>query len=577
MQQSKNILALMCLLLVVACGGGGGGSSGSGSSGPAPGTTSASENEPNTTATGSSVNQQQAARFLIQASFGPNIESINAITSTNIETWIEREFLRTQILHLDYVDQFPAASQNSSILMESFWKRAALGKDQLRQRIAFALSQIMVVSLDNDSENARTVASYYDTLGRNAFGNFRTLLQDVSLHPAMGVYLTHLHNQKENSSGRVPDENYAREVMQLFTIGLYQLNSDGTLVMSGGKPVETYTNADVSGLAKVFTGFSWAGPDTSNSRFFNGNSLDPNAWVKPMQGYPQYHSVSAKTFLGTTIPAQGTPNPMASLNTALDTLFNHPNVGPFIGKQLIQRLVTSNPSPAYVARVTAVFNNNGSGVRGDMKAVIRAILLDDEARNATTAQGAAYGKLREPVIRLSNWMRAFNATSPSGRLAIGDTSSPNTALAQAPLKSTSVFNFYRPGYVPPKTNAAANGLVVPEMQITHETSVAGYINYMQGVIPNGPSSNSGQSADRVTSAYTAEIALADTPSALVDRINLLLLANAMKTTTRTQIINAISSISIPTSGGTAADTARKNRVYLAIYLAMASPDYLVQK
>jgi uncharacterized protein (DUF1800 family) len=341
--------------------------------------------------------------------------------------------------------------------------------------------------------------------------------------------------------------------------------------------VETYTNADVTGLAKVFTGFSWGGPDKTDGRFYGGSPQDANRDVIPMQAYPKFHSTSAKTFLGVSIPAQNPADPATSLRIALDTLFNHPNVGPFIGKQLIQRLVTSNPSTGYVSRVAAAFNNNGSGVRGDMKAVIRAILLDPEARTLATAQGNSYGKLREPVIRLANWARAFNASTASTRFAIGDTSSANNALGQSPMKSASVFNFYRPGYVPPNTSAGAAGLTVPEMQITHETSVAGYINYMQGVVPNGPGSSSGQAADRVVSAYASELALADTPAALVDRINLLLLANGMKSATRTQIINAVSAITVSTTNTTAASTARKNRVYLAVLLAMASPEYIVQK
>lgn len=581
MRQVKIWLVLLLASTLVACGGGGGGSGGSAGgssstpSGPAPGTTSTAENEPAVTVAGASVNSQQASRFLIQASFGPTTASISAITSSNIESWIEREFLRTQIMHLDYVDQFPVASQSNNIFWESFWKRATIGQDQLRQRIAFALSEIFVISFDGDSQTLRGATSYYDMLGRNAFGNYRTLLQDVSMHPAMGTYLTHIHNQKEDvARGRVPDENYAREVMQLFTIGLYQLNLDGTPKLVGGLPVETYTNTDVTGLAKVFTGFSWGGADKSTARFFGYGTPDPNRDVLPMQAYPQYHSITAKSFLGVTIPAQGSANPTASLSVALDTLFNHPNVGPFIGKQLIQRLVTSNPSPGYVSRVAGAFNNNGSGVRGDMKAMIRAILLDDEARNALTAQSNGYGKLREPVIRLANWARAFNGTSPSTRYAIGDT---NSGLAQTPLRSPSVFNFYRPGYVPPNTNASTNGMVVPEMQVTHETSVATYINFMQGVVQSGPSSSSGQAADRVTADYAAEIALADNPAQLVDRINLLLLANGMKANTKTQIINAISTIAISSTNATNAAAARKNRVYLAIFLAMASPDYLVQK
>jgi uncharacterized protein (DUF1800 family) len=275
-----------------------------------------------------------------------------------------------------------------------------------------------------------------------------------------------------------------------------------------------------------------------------------------MQGYPQYHSTSTKAFLGTTIAAQSPANPDASLKIALDTIFNHPNVGPFIGKQLIQRLVTSNPSPAYVARVAAAFNDNGKGVRGDMKAVIRAILLDEQARSASIALQPTYGKLREPVIRLANWARAFGASAVSGRFAIGDTSSASVFLAQAPLKAPSVFNFFRPGYVPPNSQTAAMGMVSPEMQITHETSIAAYLNFMQGVVQNGLASSTGQEINRIIPTYAPEIALADTPGALVDRINILLFANVMRPATRSRIVDAISTISIPTSSATAANNAR---------------------
>ncbi|MEC5385192.1 DUF1800 domain-containing protein [Uliginosibacterium sp. H3] len=567
-----NIWAVLLLSSALAACGGGGGGGGKGGSSGASSSASSEINLP-----GTPLTQQTAARLLVQASFGPTQATIDGMTGNTAETWIAREFEKPQASALEYVDQFAPTTPTQNMFWESFWKGAISGQDQLRQRMAYALSQIFVISFDGDGITVRGVASYYDMLGRNAFGNFRTLLQDVSLHPMMGTYLTHIRNQKENvATGRVPDENYAREVMQLFTIGLYQLNLDGTPKLAGGNPVESYTNTDVSGLAKVFTGWSWGGPDITDTRFYGGGTQDPNRDVIPMQAYPKFHSVSTKAFLGTTIAAQGTANPAASLSAALDTLFNHPNVGPFIGKQLIQRLVTSNPSPAYVARVASAFNNNGAGVRGDMKAVIRAILLDSEARDLTTAQGNNFGKLREPVIRLANWGRAFNAAPSSSRYAIGDTTNSGSSLGQAIFKSPSVFNFYRPGYVPPNTGAATAGLVVPEMQITHETSVAGYINYMQGVIPSGPSSSSGVTADRVIANYASEIALTDSPTQLVDRVNLLLLANGMKAATRTQIINAVSAIAL-TGNAAAIDTARKNRVYLAIYLAMASPDYLVQK
>ncbi|MDP1977973.1 DUF1800 family protein [Undibacterium sp.] len=520
----------------------------------------------------------QASRFLAQASFGANNVEINSLANSSYKDWIDKQLVMPQKLHRSYMEAQAAGfinglkDLNQNHFFESFWQQAIKGDDQLRQRVTFALSQIFVISFQdsNVANYPRGVAAYYDTLSANAFGNFRNLLEAVSLHPMMGTYLTSLRNQKESGT-QVPDENYAREVMQLFTIGLYQLNQDGTYIMNGGKPVETYTSADITGLAKVFTGWSWAGPDKSDNRFFGGNADANREWL-PMQGYPKYHSVTAKTFLGVTIPAQSPANPDASLKIALDTLFNHQNVGPFIGKQLIQRLVTSNPSPQYISRVAAAFNNNGSGVRGDMRAVIKAILLDNEARNDTTLTFSNTGKLREPVLRLANWMRAFNVNSTSGRFLMTSLDDPLTGLAETPMRSPSVFNFYRPGYVPPNSGIANAGLVSPEMQITGETSVVGYLNFMRDVIPNG----TGSSRD-VKGNYTNLIALAATPDQLIDQLSLTLMANQMSSNLRSQILTAVNSVTIPTNNTANADTAKKNRVYLSIFLTMASPEYLVQK
>ena len=484
-------------------------------------------------------------------------------------------------MHRTYVEQEiaaglvanPALNESSFInrVMDTFWKQAITGPDQLRQRIVFALSQIFVVSQVNAElrNRPRGMSSYLDMLGANAFGNFRALLEGVTLHPMMGLYLSHLRNQKEDAAtGRVPDENYAREVMQLFTIGLYRLNPDGSQALSAGKPIPTYTNDDVEGLAKVFTGFSWAGSDTSNARFAGTNNvIDPDRDVKPMQPYPQYHSTSEKRFLGTVIPASTSAT--ASLKTALDTLFNHENVGPFIGRQLIQRLVTSNPSPAYISRVTAAFNNNGQGVRGDMKAVIRAILTDTEARSASTAAQPTFGKLREPVIRLANWARACDAASTSGKFTIRGVGDASTQLGQNPLSSGSVFNFFRPGYTPPGTAFAAQGMVAPEFQILGENAAAGYLNFMRTVITTG----AGDGAD-VKSSYTSLVALANTPDALVNEVKLLFTCDAMSTATWTTIRDAVASVAIPTSG---ADAALLNRVRLAVFLTVASPEFTVQK
>jgi uncharacterized protein (DUF1800 family) len=520
----------------------------------------------------------QSSRFLSQSTFGVTNNDINLLSSIGYSNWIDNQFTKSQSLHRTYMDNAAAGltnglkGLNQNYFFESFWQQVANGDDQLRQRVTFALSEIMVISFQDSSVNnyPRGVASYYDTLASNAFGNFRTLLEAVSLHPMMGTYLTSIRNQKATGTS-VPDENYAREVMQLFTIGLYQLNTDGSPVLVNGKPVETYSYADITGLAKVFTGFSWAGPDKSNTRFFGGTPDVNRDWL-PMQGYPNYHSSVEKTFLGTTIPVQSVANPDASLKVALDTLFNHQNVGPFFSKLLIQRLITSNPSPQYISRVASIFNNNGSGVRGDMKAVVKAILMDSEARNDPNLNTVSVGKIREPVLRLSQWIRSMNAKSATSRFRIGNLDDPLTGLAQTPMRSPTVFNFFRPGYVPPNSDIANNSLVSPELQITAETSVVGYLNYLKDIIQNGTGTARDVKAD-----YSALESLAPTPEALVDQVNLLLMSNQMSTTLRNQIISSVNSVSIPTNNAANAATAIKNRVYLSVYLTMASPEYLVQK
>ncbi|RCS56764.1 DUF1800 domain-containing protein [Parvibium lacunae] len=554
-------LTLLCVALL-ACGGGGGGGGGStdsGGSGYVP-----------------VSNPADASRFLSQASFGPSPADIARVQTVGYAAWLQEQMaILPTNPHQTYIDGLGAAVTDfdQNPLFESFWRQVATAPDPLRQRVAFALSQIFVISMvdlvDRTPKVARGTASYLDMLGRNAFGNFRTLLEDVTRHPMMGLYLSHLRNQKEDTvSGRVPDENYAREILQLFSIGLVELNLDGTPRLLGGNPIETYTNADIAGLARVFTGWSWGGADKTNNRFF-GSTADPNRDVLPMQFYPSFHSTSAKTFLGTTIPAN-TPAD-TTLRLALDRIFNHANVGPFISKQLIQRLVTSNPTPAYVARVAQVFNNDGTGVRGNMRAVIAAIFLDSEARNAANLSNNQFGRLRDPIQRMAHWMRSFGAASVSGRYQLWNTDNPANSLGQSPMRSPSVFNFYRPGYVPPSTELATASLVAPELQITHETSVVGYINAMQGAIANG----TGQSRE-IAANYSNELPLASNPAALVDRMNLLLMGGQMSSTLRSNIITAVTACVTPSCGSTAALNQR-NRVNIAILLTMASPEYLVQK
>jgi uncharacterized protein (DUF1800 family) len=511
----------------------------------------------------------------MQSTFGPTTAQIERVKQIGYDAWITEQFNTPSMdTHWAYVTvrggpigKAPLRAdepfgQSVLDIMESVWTQAIKGPDQLRQRTTFALSQIFVISMVQDMTGAPP-AAYYDMLSRNAFGNFRTLLEEVSTHPTMGKYLSHIGNLKEDpATGRLPDENYAREVMQLFSIGLWELNEDGTRRKdASGKDIPTYGAADINGMAKVFTGWGLEGPNGENSFF---EPLSGEFSNKPMKQYAAYHSTSEKRFLGTVIPA-GT-NGEETLRIALDALFNHRNTGPFIGKQLIQRLVTSNPSPAYVSRVARAFANNGAGVRGDMKAVLRAILTDPEARDASKLNDPQWGKLREPVLLFSAWLRAFDAqpsedSGPnSGRYAIWNTSSP-TELGQMFLAAPSVFNFYRPGYAPPG-EIIRRGLTAPEFQITHATSVAGYANFI------GDRVNFGYNGVFVRDNYATERALANNPGALMDHLNILLTAGQMSAATRNSILPAINAI--PASEPLV-------RVKTAITLVMLSPDFIIQK
>jgi len=437
------------------------------------------------------------------------------------------------------------------------WRKLLSAPDTLRQRVTLALSEIVVAAVSGFVGNgwkAFSAAAYLDLLEANAFGSYRTLLQQVSLSAPMGEFLTYRNNTKFNANtGALPDENYAREVMQLFTIGLIQLNLDGSPKMVGGVAQETYVLEDITGLARVFTGWNY---DLTNT-----TTDTPEFKRRPMIQNEARHETGSKTFIGTTIPA-GT-NGLNSLTLALDAIYAHANVAPFISRQLIQRLVCSNPSPAYIARVATVFNNDGAGAKGNLKAVIKAILLDDEARNAARLDDPNFGKLREPILRFTGWARAFGATSPSDAWAIGNTSDPATKLGQSPLRSGSVFNFFRPGYVPPGSAIASAGMVAPEFQITNESTVVGYVNFMQTAISRGYGD--------VKANYASLMPLAETAQALLDELNLVLAAGQLSAKTVALIKGALDSMPVGT------DAARLNRIYAALVMVMAAPEFIVQK
>jgi uncharacterized protein (DUF1800 family) len=544
------------------------------------------------------VDPADASRFLEQATFGATDADIHHLSMIGYQAWFNEQFAIPPTPQVPVVQQElmlnnpPCASgnvkcnaalflQNTSdeqFVQNSFWQQAVTGNDELRQRVRYALSEMLVVSSNNSSgvqNYPRGEANFYDVLGADAFGNFRTILNDVTLNPEMGVFLSMLGNDKGNASTN-PDENYAREVMQLFTIGLYQLNDDGTQKLDGnGNPIPTYSNNDVMGLAKVFTGFSWNIPgnssDTgwSNCCVYVGPGYGED--LLPMQSYSDHHSTDEKDFLGATIPAESS-NADADLKIALDTIFNHPNVPAFVSKQLIQHLVTSNPSPAYVSRISAVFKDDGTGVRGNMRAVITSILLDPEARDAANFSGnPQYGKVREAVLRYTEWARAFTAQSRTGSFDLGSTEDPIYGLGQMSLRSPTVFWWFSPGYVPPGTSIAAGNLTAPEMQMTNVSTVVGYINYLETAI--GGDADSGPD---LFASYGTEMALAATPDQLVNRLNLLLMAGEMSSTLQSQIVAAVNEIPIPNGDQSAIQAALANRVRAAVYLTTASPDFSAQ-
>ena len=539
----KAIGAVVPALALAACGGGT--------------DTAPAASAPVTIVTTVALTPAQGSRFLGQATMGGTRAMVNSVVSTGFDAWLTAQFATARTTtHWDWLvanGYNAAANINSETGFDAtMWRGMISDPDQLRQRVAMALLDMLVVGIDGVNLNwkAFAAAGYVDVLLDNAFTNYRTIMGAITTNAAMGSFLTFLGNRKANTAtGSEPDENYARELMQLFTLGLYQLNIDGSTIMSGGTPAVTYTQADVSGLARVFTGLSLASSSTTT----------PDVYRMPLVMNASINETGSASFLGTTVTGGG----MAAVNTALDAIFAHANVPPFVSRQLIQRMVTSNPSAAYISRVASVFTNNGSGVRGDMQAVIRAILLDTEATGDASLASTSTGKLREPVMRLTGWARAYSVTSPSAAWAIGDTSSTTTRLGQSMGRSQTVFNWFRPGYTPPDTAIASAGLVAPEFQITNEQTVVAYVNFMQGLVSSG--------IGDVKADYTDILTKAADSGSLVDEVNTVLAAGQLSATTVASIKSAVDSIAATGTTGPA------SRVQVAILLTLASPDYLMVK
>lgn len=529
----------------------------------------------------------EAYRFLQQASFGPTPTQVARLKDIGYSKWIDEQFdAQPALSHLQTVEASAAAKARTAgpgpdDIVYSWWTHAVRDEQaQLRHRLAFALSEIFVVSINNVG-NGRTMASYMDMLTQRSSGSYRDLLEGVAMHPAMGQYLSHMANVKADGSGRVPDENFAREVMQLFSIGLYELDDSAQPKLVNGKPVESYNANDIKGLARVFTGFSWMWPASKTGMpwwkcFWRWNECaDPSVQdVNPMQGYSEAHEPGTKQFLGVTVAAQGTANPQASLRAALDTLANHPNTAPFLSRQLIQRLVTSNPSNAYVADITRTFRQSN----GNLREVVKAILLHAEARRPVPATLYSYGKLREPVLRLAHLLRVLPHTSEryvsSGSVfyAAVDTSDAVSALGQTPMRAPSVFNFFRPGYRPPQSAIAAEGLVAPEAQIATETTALSYANFISNILENGWGEwNSTTRRNDVRFDFSPWLTKATTPADLIDAIALVILGHPLPTAVRTTAIAAIEGLPQTT------DVNKRQRVQAAVLLVAVSSDFTVQQ
>jgi uncharacterized protein (DUF1800 family) len=528
----------------------------------------------------------EAARFLTRSQFSNSAADMTRLRDVGYVSWLDSEIAKptSETAVAAYIRLGGEDFANKDYFGTNFhtqvmWLQFLESNDQLRKRVAFALSEYFVVSANGVDAiwHGLGLCQFWDLLNKYAFGNFRDLLEEVTLSPIMGQYLSLRGSKKEDDkTGRRPDENYAREVMQLFTIGLVQLNNDGTVkVDSSGNAIPTYSNDDVTNIARALSGWDWqvtAAEQLNQEPWLlpaymkRQMTSDPAKMIYTWPNRPSEHSALEAKFLGVTIPAN--TDAIAAMKTVLDTLFNHANTAPFFSKQMIQRLVTSNPSPAYVDRVARVFANNGNGVRGDLGAVFKAILLDDEALSASGLTSQTFGKVREPFVRFVQWARTFNLKKPtSGKYDLYDTSQQSNSLGQMVFRSPSVFNFFRPGYVPAGTAIASNKLVAPEFQIVNEISTIGYVNYMHNVATNKSNPN-------LEPDYTAEMAIANDSTALVDRIALLLSGNQLSQATKDRIKTAVDSITLPATND---GDARFQRVGAAITLTMASPQYLIQK
>ncbi|MEE9438716.1 MAG: DUF1800 family protein [Saprospiraceae bacterium] len=542
----------------------------------------------------------EASRFLNQATIGHTTDMVNDLLANDLdfESWIDYQFTKNtthltqemeDIWDIIYAFRVGQGEDPDDIFGPwgvhfnyAWWQMNMTNEeDVLRHKVAYALSQIVVISENSDLGSwADALTGYYDILLDNSFGNYKDLLKDVSLSIQMGYYLSHYNNAKANlEENTSPDENYAREIMQLFSIGLYMLNPDGSRVLDGnGQPIPTYDNNDIQEFAKIFTGL---GP---------AELIDPNEWPYnpffglgiwaverdvPMVMYQEFHETEEKQLLnGLVVPAN--QSGMMDIDMAIDNLFNHPNVGPFIGKLLIQRLIKSNPSPEYIGRVSAAFNDNGSGVRGDMKAVVKTILIDSEARTGERMLTLDAGKAREPFLKYTALARIVEKDSPLNRYWNNGYGYLG-ATGQHVLAAPTVFNFYLPDFQP-VGDIAAEGLVAPELKLHNTSNSVRYINrifswmFWEGGNIMYDWEDDDFNNPPVSIVFDEFVALADQPELLINKLDKYFTYGQLTDETRQIMRDALYPLIWNWD-----DEWKEERVSAALYYMLISPDFNILK
>lgn len=614
----RIFLSSCALLILTACGGGGGNaashsSSSSSTANSSSSSTNAQIPQPDLSADpelpaplSPSYNAaRDASRFLAQTTFGATPKSITRVISLGKTAWLEEQFNLPQTKHLPLLDQrflslgWVAAPETEDSTdgylrdlqrSDIWWEVALWSNDQLRQRVAYSLSQILVISNISDVlyNDTRGIANYQDILATHAFGNYRDLLKAVTLNPMMGEYLSMVRNEKSNTERNIrPDENYARELMQLFSIGLVQLNLDGSVKLDNNEnPIPTYDQTTVKELARVFTGWNMA----TATHWWDWKESGASE-ILPMKSFDDFHDFGQKILFDNQIIAADN-SPEQDIDAALDIIFAHPNIAPFISKQLIQRLVTSNPSPGYVTRVASVFNNNGQGIKGDMKTVITALLFDEEAQTGYVTAAETFGKLREPLLKTSHLWRAFKATGTPTQLENSMVTPPrirfwgsSRTFGQRPFGSFSVFNFYRPDYQHPGT-LKNNNMNAPEFQILTESMAISGTEFISSSIFYRDTQHDWlePTIDGVWDIFPprlhldAEKTFANTPAQLLDRLNLILMAGQMSEDMYDVILAHLEAHPINPEWDAAGQAwLRDTLVYEALFLVMASSEYAVQR